>query len=129
MLLVERNHASAEMYKLSLLLRGFAVDVAVDGEDGIHRALQGQPPDVIVMDLGLPRIDQRTPRRDELDALSTLRSLRPTQSIPIVAMSNDPQSFDIAIDRGATACIAKWRTSPRDLAKQVDQIVVRYALS
>ncbi|TMB43554.1 MAG: response regulator transcription factor [Chloroflexi bacterium] len=124
-LLVERDHATAEMYKLGLLLQGFSVDVAADGEEGIQRVLGGELPDVIVLDLGLPRIDQWTPRKDELEMLATLRSLRLTQSIPVVALSNNPEGFDDALQHGATECIAKWRITPRDLATEVHSLVRR----
>jgi CheY-like chemotaxis protein len=106
----------AEMYKLSLLLRGFSVDVARDGEEGIQRVMRGSLPDAVVLDLGLPRVDHEVPRKDGLDMISALRSLRLTQAVPVVVLSNDPASFEEAMDRGATECIANWRTTPRDLA-------------
>jgi CheY-like chemotaxis protein len=112
----------AEMYKLSLRLRGFAVDVARDGEEGIQRVLHGTLPDAVVLDLGLPRIHQ-VPRKDGLDMISTLRALRLTQAVPVVVLSNDPESFEDAIDRGATECIANWRTTPRDLATKVGDLL------
>jgi len=122
-LLVERDHAIAEMYKLGFVMRGLTVDVARDGEEGIDRVLRGELPDIVVVDLGLPRIDRDVPRKDELDMLSTLRSIRLTQTVPVVALSNDIQSADDALDRGATECIAKWRATPRDLARKVAQLL------
>jgi CheY-like chemotaxis protein len=107
------------MYKLGLLLRGFSVDVARDGEEGIQRVTHGSLPDAVVVDLGLPRVDQEMPRRDGLDMISTLRALRLTQVVPVVVLSNDPASFEEAIERGATECVANWRTTPRDLAGKV----------
>src|SRR5712664_2343362 len=115
-LLVERDHALAEMYKLGLVMRGLVVDVARDGEEGIDRVLQGVLPDIVVVDLGLPRVDRDIPRKDELEMLSTLRSIRLTKTMPVVALSNDLEGVDDALDRGATECIARWRVTPRDLA-------------
>jgi CheY-like chemotaxis protein len=113
----------AEMYKLSLLLRGLTVDVARDGEEGIQRLLHGALPDAVVVDLGLPRVDQETPRKDGLDMISTLRALRLTEAVPVVVLSNDPASFEDAMDRGATECIANWRTTPQDLAGEVARLL------
>jgi CheY-like chemotaxis protein len=124
-LLVERDHASAEMYKLGFLLRGLSVDVAADGEEGIQWVLHGHLPDVIVLDLGLPRIDPQIPRKDQLELLATLRSIRLTESVPIVALSDDTDSFDDALRRGATECIEKWRTTPRQLARKIEEILDR----
>ena len=125
-LLVERDHSMAEMYKLSLLLRGFSVDVARDGEEGIQRVLHGSLPDAVVLDLGLPRVDHQMPRKDGLDMISALRSLRLTQAVPVVVLSNDPASFEDAIDRGATQCIANWRTTPRDLASKLAHLLGQF---
>jgi CheY-like chemotaxis protein len=113
------------MYKLGFLLEGFSVDVALDGEEGIQRVLRGNLPDVIVLDLGLPRVDQRTPRKDELEMLATIRSLRLTQSIPVVALSSDPDGFRDVIEQGATECIAKWRVTPGYLASEVRHLIQR----
>jgi DNA-binding response OmpR family regulator len=122
-LLVERDHAIAEMYKLGFVMRGMTVDVARDGEEGIDRVLRGELPDIVVVDLGLPRVDRGVPRKDELDMLSTLRSIRLTETVPVVALSNDLQSVDDAMDRGATEWIAQWRVTPRDLARKVAQLL------
>lgn len=122
-LLVEKDHTFAEMYKLGLLMRGFSVDVAQDGEEGIERVLRGDLPDAIVVDLGLPRVERTAPRKDALDLLSTLRSIHLTRALPVVALSDDLQSFDDALDRGATECVPKWRITPRDLARKVVQLL------
>jgi len=44
-------------------------------------------------------------------------------AVPVVVLSNDPESFEDAIDRGATECIANWRTTPRDLATKVGDLL------
>jgi CheY-like chemotaxis protein len=82
-------------------------------------------PDVIVLDLGLPRIYRGTPRKDELQMLAMLRSIRLTRSVPIVALSDDPDSTDDALEEGATECIDKSRTRPRDLAREIDELMDR----
>ena len=122
-LLVERDHATAEMYRVGLLMGGFAVDMARDGEEGIQRMLLGELPDIVVIDLDLPRIDRDTPRKDSLDMLTTLRSIHLVPTVPVVALSSDATGFDDALSMGATACMANWRTTPRDLARKVAQLL------
>jgi DNA-binding response OmpR family regulator len=122
-LLVEEDHVLAEMYELSLLLHGFLVDVAPDGEAGIQRVARGQHPDAIVLDIGLPRINRRAPRRDGLAMLSALRSTSTTKFIPVVVLASDPQDFADVMELGATVCLARWRSTTNDLTGQLDEIL------
>jgi CheY-like chemotaxis protein len=125
---VEDDHVRAEEYRLTLLLRGFFVDVAPDGEEGIQRVTRGDLPAAIVLDLGRPRVDRLKPRRDGLEMVSFLRSLPATSSVPIVVLANDPQDFKDVLDRGATACLAGWRSTTVDLTDRLDEIVDRFSL-
>jgi CheY-like chemotaxis protein len=126
-LLIEDDRVLAEMYRLSLLLDGFAVDVAPDGEAGIQRVTRGRRPDAIVLDLNRSRVDRRTPRRDGLDMLSMLRSGPPTRSIPVVVLASDPQDFEDVLNRGATVCLARWRSTPADLTDRLDDLLQHHA--
>jgi CheY-like chemotaxis protein len=122
-LLVEEDHVRAEEYRLTFLLHGFSVDVARDAEDGIQRVARGDLPAAIVLDLGRPRIDRRKPRRDGLEMVSVLRSVRATEFVPIMALANDPQDFADVLGRGATACLAGWRSTRCEVADRLDEIV------
>ena len=56
LLLVEDEQALARPLSRALADEGFAVDIAPDGEDGLHRAVEIDY-DAIVLDLMLPRLD------------------------------------------------------------------------
>ena len=56
---------------------GYRVQTAADGNDGIARALS-VPPDVVVLDLAMPRLDG-------WNTMKILRSYPMTRRIPIVA--------------------------------------------
>jgi two-component system cell cycle response regulator DivK len=58
-LVVEDNADSAELAGRVLSARGFAVSHAPDAETALQLAIDN-PPDVIVMDLGLPDADGQT---------------------------------------------------------------------
>lgn len=58
-LVVEDTPDSAELAKRVLTARGFAVSLAGDAETALQAAID-DPPDVIVMDLGLPDADGQT---------------------------------------------------------------------
>ncbi|HYG69395.1 MAG TPA: response regulator, partial [Anaeromyxobacteraceae bacterium] len=53
LLLVEDDQAIREMMARRLLLRGFSVTSAADGETGLAAAL-ADPPDAVVLDASLP---------------------------------------------------------------------------
>ena len=55
-LIVEDERKAAEYLRSGLTESGFVVDVAHNGDDGLHLALE-QPYELIVLDVGLPRRD------------------------------------------------------------------------
>ena len=55
-LIIEDDHTIADFVARGLREGGFAVDVAGDGEEGLRAALE-QNPDVVIVDLMLPRRD------------------------------------------------------------------------
>jgi len=65
--------------KVNLDLDGFEVETAIDGEDALQKATSN-PPDVIVLDIMMPRMDGLT-------ALHRLRSQAATASIPIILLT------------------------------------------
>ncbi|GLC27957.1 response regulator transcription factor [Roseisolibacter agri] len=56
LLVVEDNPDIAEGLEANLASEGFAVEVARDGRVALA-AVQAQPPDLVILDLGLPRMD------------------------------------------------------------------------
>jgi len=65
--------------KINFELDGFDVETAVDGEDALQKAT-ATPPDVIVLDIMMPRMDGLT-------ALHRLRSQASTANIPIILLT------------------------------------------
>ena len=67
-LLVEDNEMNRDMLSRRLQKRGFDVEVAVDGVEGVASAKE-QRPDLILMDLSLPGLDGwEATRRIKADA-------------------------------------------------------------
>jgi CheY-like chemotaxis protein len=54
--IVEDNPDTADSFRLLLSLRGYEVQVAFTGPEGVRLA-QEWPPDVVLCDLGLPGLD------------------------------------------------------------------------
>jgi DNA-binding response OmpR family regulator len=78
-LLVDDSVDDCEMYKQFLKTRGYVVAVASDGEDAVWRALNGTF-DLVVLDIGLPRLDG-------IQVLTLLRSYTSTSRLPVVTLS------------------------------------------
>jgi two-component system, OmpR family, response regulator len=76
-LIIEDDRTIADFVARGLREAGFAVDVAGDGEDGLSAALE-QNPDVVIVDLMLPR-------RDGLSVIDELR--RRGRSTPVLILS------------------------------------------
>jgi two-component system cell cycle response regulator DivK len=78
-LLVEDNEASADALARRLERRDYVVRVAADGVQAVEMAKSEQP-DLILMDLGLPKMDG-------WDATAHLKNDAETSSIPIIVLS------------------------------------------
>ena len=78
-LIVEDDRELARTLARALEERGYQTQLAYDGDDAL-RAVGRQPPDLILLDLLLPRRDGRA-------VLSTLQQAEATRAIPVVAMS------------------------------------------
>ncbi len=78
-LIVEDNVVNRDMLQRRLLFRGFKVECAVDGVEGIEKALTDRP-DLILMDMSLPRLNG-------WDATRRLKSDPVTKSIPVIALT------------------------------------------
>jgi CheY-like chemotaxis protein len=110
-LLVEDNEMNRDMLSRRLQRRGFDVDMAVDGREGIEMAQKGEY-DLILMDMSLPEIDG-------WEATRRLRSSPETERIPIIALTAHAMAGDRekAIEAGCDEYDTKPIELPRLLSK------------
>jgi CheY-like chemotaxis protein len=78
-LLVEDNELNRDMLSRRLIRRGYTVKTAVDGAQG-HAMGVSERPDLILMDIGLPKMDGWQVTR-------LLKSNADTRHIPIIALT------------------------------------------
>ncbi|MBI5548297.1 MAG: response regulator [Deltaproteobacteria bacterium] len=110
-LLVEDNEMNRDMLSRRLLRKGFEVDLAVDGAQGVEMA-RAKPFDLILMDMSLPVING-------WDATRTLKADPATQGVPIIALTAHAMGGDRekALDAGADDYDTKPVELPRLLGK------------
>ncbi|MBV9411488.1 MAG: response regulator, partial [Acidimicrobiia bacterium] len=97
-LVIDDEERFARALAISLRARGYEVDTATTGEEGLDHAAQVRP-DVVVLDLGLPGID----------GLDVLRGLRGWTNVPVIVLSarhGEPSKVD-ALDAGADDYVTK----------------------
>ncbi len=85
-LLVEDNEMNRDMLSRRLERRGFEVAIAVDGGEGLEKAVAEQP-DLILLDMSLPVMDG-------WEAARLLKSRSDTHAIPIIALTAHAMSGD-----------------------------------
>jgi two-component system KDP operon response regulator KdpE len=83
---------------INLRARGYQVDLAATGEEALN-SVAGQPPDVVVLDLGLPGIS----------GLEVIQGLRGWTRVPIIVLSVREREADkvAALDAGADDYVTK----------------------
>ena len=97
-LVVDDEPQIVRALRINLRARRYDVDTAADGESAL-RAAARQPPDLVVLDLGLP----------DMEGTDVIRGLRGWTSIPIIVLSGRADSSDKveALDAGADDYVTK----------------------
>jgi len=107
-LVVEDDGLLVKFLRATLAASGYAVEVAADGVAAIE-ALSSQPTDLVLLDLGLPRID----------GVDVLRQLRAWSDVPVLVLSaRDQQQEKVQVlDLGADDYLTKPFGVPELLAR------------
>ena len=97
-LVVDDDRALARALSINLKARGYDVDVALTGAEALASA-SSRPPDVVVLDLGLP----------DLDGLQVLQGLRGWTNVPVLVLSAREEQAEkvAALDAGADDYVTK----------------------
>ena len=100
-LLIEDDAALVALMAKTLLAHGYGVSVARDGLEGL-KALDQTPPDLIVVDVMMPRLDGMT-------LVRAIKKHRTTRHIPVIFLTakSDSRSMVEGINLGAKFYITK----------------------
>lgn len=112
-LIIEDETALLYALQSQLSVAGFKTLVAADGEQALALILK-EKPDLIVMDIILPKIDGWT-------LLKKIKGNKITKNIPVIIISNlsDEPSRTKGLDLGAKDYLAKIDYSVSDLVKKI----------
>jgi len=103
---------------MKLESEGWSVDVAADGESGVRQAL-ANPPDLVLLDVLLPRLDG-------IEVLRLLRADHGTRTVPVLILSNAVGiggREEEARALGIVDWVVKANITPSSLATRVARIL------
>ena len=97
-LVVDDDETIRRTLRINLRARGYEVEEVATGADALS-TVDDAPPDLVILDLGLP----------DVDGVEVLRRLRRTSRVPVVVLSARQQSDDKveALDEGADDYVTK----------------------
>jgi CheY-like chemotaxis protein len=115
-LLVEDNKRTVEVLSQQLTLLGYDVLAASSGEEAVRKAID-ELPDVIIMDI-------RMPKMDGFEAVARIRSDPSTRAVPIIAATGQAMSGDRekCLDAGCDEYLAKPFTH-RELKAAIEKVL------
>ena len=111
-LVVEDNDVNADMLRRRLVRRGFVVSVAPDGLQAVERA-RCDLPDLILMDMSLPKIDG-------WEATRRIKADPATAGIPVIALTAHALLTDR--QRSLEAGCDEFETKPINLPKLLEKV-------
>ncbi|MBV8613275.1 MAG: response regulator [Acetobacteraceae bacterium] len=111
-LLVEDHEEIWDFLSRRLKRRGYDVTVAVDGQEGVDKALSA-PPDVVLLDMNLPVMDGWT-------AAGVLKADQRTAAVPIIALTAHAMSGDR--EKALAAGCDDYHPKPVDFSRLLTQI-------
>lgn len=116
-LIIEDDQSIAELQRDYLEIEGFLVEIALTGQEGLHKALNDKQVNLILLDLMLP----------EIDGFQICKTIRNHNDIPILIVSAKKEDIDKirGLGLGADDYIVK-PFSPSELVARVKAHISRY---
>ena len=117
-LVVEDDRFLISAYRAKLSKSGYDVQMAGDGEEAMELLKGGLVPDIILLDLVMPR-------KDGFATLEEIRQLSGLTDVPVIVASNLGQKEDVDKARalGATDFIIKSDLSLDALVAKIENIL------
>ncbi len=116
--LVEDDSFISGMYQTKLKNMGYTVELATDGEAAWTRLQQDPLPDLVLLDVVLPK-------KDGFEILEELRANGRTANLPVILLTNLGQKPDVerGVKLGADDYIIKAHYTPSEVMEKVEKIL------
>jgi CheY-like chemotaxis protein len=111
-LLVEDNELNRDMLSRRLVKRGFEIETAVDGAEGVKKA-RTVAPDLILMDMSLPVMHG-------WDATREIKADAAVRDIPVIALTAHAMTGDR--EKALEAGCDEFETKPVELPRLLEKI-------
>ena len=117
-LIIEDDSFLSDMYNTKFTAEGFDVTLAQDGEDGLNILDGGLVPDVILLDIVMPKMDG-------IEVLGKIKKMDNIKDVPVVMLTNLGQKEEIekAMQMGAKDYLIKANFIPSEVVKKVTEIL------
>lgn len=122
-LCIEDEPEMIDLIRLILSRRGFEVEGAAGGQEGLEKVRQ-RPPDLVLLDLMMPDMDG-------WEVYQQMKAGEKTRDIPVIVVTAKAQSIDKVLGLHIAKVddyIAK-PFSPQDLLNSVDKVFSQRALA
>jgi len=119
-LIVEDDPLISRMYQKIFIFEKYDVDVALDGEEGLIKAVSFNPT-LILLDIMMPKLNG-------LQVLEKLKHDDRTKNIPVIILTNlaGQQDAEAALSEGAVKYIIKSQYDPKQIADMVKEVLAGY---
>lgn len=123
-LLVEDDSFISGMYQAKLSGLGYQVELQEDGEAAAARLAKDPLPDLVLLDVVLPK-------KDGFEILEALRADKRTKQLPVILLTNLGQKPDVerGIKLGADDYIIKAHYTPSEVVEKIKQVLAAHANS
>jgi len=116
-LLIEDDEIIVRMYKRSLILRGYAVEVAHNGAEGYLKAKSFKP-NLILLDVMMPQVNG-------LETLKKLKEDPITKDCPVIMLTNLDMQDDVeySLKNGAVKYLIKSNYEAVDIIRIIQEFL------
>ena len=117
-LVVDDSITTRTLEKNILEASGYAVQLAIDGQEALNVLMGGDLPDLIISDIAMPRLDG-------FDLAQRIKSDTRTANLPLILVTSMNSNEDKArgIECGADAYIVKSSFDQNNLLETIEQLI------
>lgn len=117
-LLVEDDTFLIDIYTTKLKESGFSVEIAIDGDEALRKMREKKKPDLLLLDIVLPRIDG-------WEILEKIKTESKLKDLKIIILSNLGQKEEVekGLKLGATKYLIKAHYTPSEIVGEIKKVL------